>query len=136
MRLLPNSCGNFPSVIDGGWDVFLLLRAKKNQQAPSIRAKPKSPPVTPPTTPPTFAAELPFWSDLAGEEGTVLGRGAEDTNSNTAIWPEDQAGANAAGSEMLGEDVVVELGAEEGAADGFESTFVSSPLIIQTLCPP
>ena len=37
---------------------------------------------------------------------------------------------------MLGEDVVVDLGAAEGAAEAFGLTFVSSPLTFQTLCPP
>lgn len=89
--------------------------------------------MTPPTSPPTFAAELASLSDLAGERAPVVGCGAEDT---TFVRLEDRAEANAAGSEMLGEDVVVELGAVEGAAEAFGLTLVSSPLTIQTPCAP
>ena len=45
--------------------------------------------MTPPTTPPTFAAVLASLSDLAGEGAPFVGCGAEDTISETAVWPED-----------------------------------------------
>ena len=85
MGLLPNSGEYTPSGIDLWRAVCLLLRAKKNQQAPSIKARP----MTPPTTPPTFAAKLLSLLDLAGERVCVVACGAEDTASETAVWPED-----------------------------------------------